>query len=511
MLYFLSMKQVRESYGGRLLKKRVLTGIMATMLFASPFLPTIAQADTLEEMEQQKNALESQSSELNNKITEQDETLTNLETEKSNLESDITILQSQIDETVLKLHDQEQKLEESKAKVEQLKKEIEALKKLIAQRTDKLENQARSVQTDASASNLIGLLITAESFTDLVGRIGIVNQLVTANKDIVTEQAIDQASLETNEVKAEAEKIAIEETKNAIELSKNNLVAQKAEMDDKIVQVAIQYDMTEEEKNTFVNEQQVIATQTSTLSEEMQKERQRIIEEEQARQLAIQKAAEVAAAKAAAEEEARLAAVETQEKAEQEAAAQKVAEQKTTVANSAPEKSTNTNKSNNSSSTTTSPSNSSPSSNSSSSKKPIVTQKPKPTPSPSSDSGFIRPSGGYMTSAYGYRIHPITGVYKLHGGTDFGGGGAIVASKSGTVVFAGYDSGWGYYVKIDHGNGMQTLYAHMVAGSLLVSPGQQVSQGQQIGTMGTTGSSTGVHLHFEMYKNGSRVNPASYL
>ena len=82
MLYFLSMKQVRESYGGRLLKKRVLTGIIATMLFASPFLPTIAQADTLEEMEQQKNELESQSSELNNKITEQDETLTNLETEK---------------------------------------------------------------------------------------------------------------------------------------------------------------------------------------------------------------------------------------------------------------------------------------------------------------------------------------------------------------------------------------------------------------------------------------------
>ena len=66
-------------------------------------------------------------------------------------------------------------------------------------------------------------------------------------------------------------------------------------------------------------------------------------------------------------------------------------------------------------------------------------------------------------------------------------------------------------MKIDHGNGVQTLYAHMVSGSLLVSPGQQVSQGQQIGTMGTTGSSTGVHLHFEVYVNGSRVDPANYL
>lgn len=506
------------------MKKRVLTGIMATMIFASPFLPTIAQADTLEEMEQQKNELDSQSSELNNKIEEQDSTLTNLETEKDSLESDITSLQTQIDETVLKLHDQEQKLEASKAKVDQLKKEIEDLKKLIDLRTGKLENQARSVQTDGSTSNMIGLLITAESFTDLVGRIGIVNQLVTANKDIVTAQAADQATLKTNEVKANAEKVAIEETKNAIELSKNNLVAQKAEMDDKIVQVAIQYDMTEDEKNTFVKEQQVIATQTSTLSEDMQKERQRIIEEEQARQLAIQQAAEVAAekaAKAAADEEARLAAIESQEKAEQkeitkqaaekEVTAKKAAEQKVAIASSSAKKSTSPNKSTSSSSNSTSSTKSSSSNNSVSSKQPVATQKPKPVAAPSSSSDFIRPSGGYMTSEYGYRVHPITGVYKLHGGTDFGGGGAIVASKSGTVVFAGYDSGWGYYVKIDHGNGMQTLYAHMVSGSLLVSPGQQVSQGQQIGTMGTTGSSTGVHLHFEMYKNGSRVNPTSYL
>lgn len=506
------------------MKKRVLTGIMATMIFASPFLPTIAQADTLEEMEQQKNELDSQSSELNNKIEEQDSTLTNLETEKDSLESDITSLQTQIDETVLKLHDQEQKLEASKAKVDQLKKEIEDLKKLIDLRTGKLENQARSVQTDGSTSNMIGLLITAESFTDLVGRIGIVNQLVTANKDIVTAQAADQATLKTNEVKANAEKVAIEETKNAIELSKNNLVAQKAEMDDKIVQVAIQYDMTEDEKNTFVKEQQVIATQTSTLSEDMQKERQRIIEEEQARQLAIQQAAEVAAekaAKAAADEEARLAAIESQEKAEQEeitkqaaekeVTAKKAAEQKAAIASSSAKKSTSPNKSTSSSSNSTSSTKSSSSNNSVSSKQPVATQKPKPVAAPSSSSDFIRPSGGYMTSEYGYRVHPITGVYKLHGGTDFGGGGAIVASKSGTVVFAGYDSGWGYYVKIDHGNGMQTLYAHMVSGSLLVSPGQQVSQGQQIGTMGTTGSSTGVHLHFEMYKNGSRVNPTSYL
>lgn len=94
---------------------------------------------------------------------------------------------------------------------------------------------------------------------------------------------------------------------------------------------------------------------------------------------------------------------------------------------------------------------------------------------------------------------------------DFGGGGPIVAAQSGTVVKAQYNSGWGWYVKIDHGNGLATLYAHMLPGSLRVSVGQKVSQGQQIGTMGTSGSSTGVHLHFEVYKNGVQTNPAPYL
>lgn len=129
--------------------------------------------------------------------------------------------------------------------------------------------------------------------------------------------------------------------------------------------------------------------------------------------------------------------------------------------------------------------------------------------SPVSSSGFVRPTTGYVTSPYGYRIHPITGRYTHHNGIDFGGGGPIVASLPGTVTINSYNSGWGNYVKIDHGNGLQTLYAHLSSAN--VSVGQSVSAGQQIGIMGTTGMSTGIHLHFEVYKNGVRVNPAPYL
>ena len=115
----------------------------------------------------------------------------------------------------------------------------------------------------------------------------------------------------------------------------------------------------------------------------------------------------------------------------------------------------------------------------------------------------------YITSRQGPRTHPITGEYRNHGGTDIRAsyGRAICAADSGTGVRPadGWNGGWGNCVMIDHGNGMQTLYAHM--SSRAVSVGQTVSRGQTIGYVGSTGMSTGAHLHFEMYINGSRIDP----
>lgn len=439
------------------MKEKLTTGLIATMILASPIvMPTLVKAESVQELEKQKQELESKSNDLNSKIQKQEDTLNNLETKKADLEGDVKQLQTKIDEVVLKLHEQEKKLADSKVKIEKLQKEIEALKELIAQREEKLGNQARVVQTDARSSNMVEMIISSESLSDLIGRVGIISQLVTANKDIVLEQQNDQKKLEVNEKKAKEEKVAIESLKSEIEVAKNNLVTQKAEMDDKIVQLAAQYDMTESEKKSFVKEQQVIATQTSVLSKELQEERQRIVEEEQARQAAAREASEKAAQQAQADQQAEQSQVASNEtKAENKPA--------------------------------------------------------DDAPKTSNSSGFIRPSNGVTTSPFGYRIHPITGVHKLHGGIDFGGNGPIVAAQSGTVEIAGYDSGWGNYVKINHGNGLETLYAHMVSGSLTVAPGQKVSQGQHLGTMGMTGSATGIHLHFEVYVNGTRVDPASYL
>jgi murein DD-endopeptidase MepM/ murein hydrolase activator NlpD len=119
--------------------------------------------------------------------------------------------------------------------------------------------------------------------------------------------------------------------------------------------------------------------------------------------------------------------------------------------------------------------------------------------------------GAPLTSGFGYRIHPIYGTSRLHAGVDFGAatGTAIRAAESGTVVSAGSQSGYGNATVIDHGNGLATLYGHQ--SSISVSTGQTVTRGQVIGRVGCTGACTGPHLHFEVRRNGTPVDPMGYL
>ncbi len=116
-----------------------------------------------------------------------------------------------------------------------------------------------------------------------------------------------------------------------------------------------------------------------------------------------------------------------------------------------------------------------------------------------------------ISSPYGYRIHPITGTRKLHTGIDYAAphGTSILAAEDGVVLTSGWMGGYGYTVTVNHGGGYVTLYAH--CSSLSVSAGQSVKKGQTIARVGSTGNSTGNHLHFEVKVNGKATNPASYL
>ena len=131
---------------------------------------------------------------------------------------------------------------------------------------------------------------------------------------------------------------------------------------------------------------------------------------------------------------------------------------------------------------------------------------------PMGDGTLIWPTPSCTTnsSAYGWRIHPIYCTMKFHAGEDIPAsmGADILAAATGTVVTAGWVSGYGNYTVIDHGGGMMTAYGHQ--SQILVSVGQTVQQGELIGKVGSTGNSTGPHLHFEVYINGETVDPKSF-
>ena len=123
--------------------------------------------------------------------------------------------------------------------------------------------------------------------------------------------------------------------------------------------------------------------------------------------------------------------------------------------------------------------------------------------------GLMMPVNGRVTSLYGQRFHPVLGYSRMHAGVDFGAswGSPIIATAPGMVSFSGYHGGHGNYVRLEHGGGLGTGYGHM--SRIAVAPGTRVRAGEVIGYVGSTGLSTGPHLHYEMYQNGRTVNPLS--
>ena len=123
----------------------------------------------------------------------------------------------------------------------------------------------------------------------------------------------------------------------------------------------------------------------------------------------------------------------------------------------------------------------------------------------------MTPVMGRLTSGYGYRDHPISGKYFFHGGVDIGGqtGDAIAAFADGTVEYTGKNDSYGLYLQIDHGNGVKSFYAH--CSKIVVTKGQTVAMGDKVAEIGSTGTSTGPHLHLELKYDKMHLNPAYYV
>ena len=131
-----------------------------------------------------------------------------------------------------------------------------------------------------------------------------------------------------------------------------------------------------------------------------------------------------------------------------------------------------------------------------------------------SASGWARPVAGYISSPFGMRFHPVFKVWRLHNGVDVAGqgcGAPIFATHAGTVTYAGANGTLGNYIQIEHGDGTSSGYGHIIAGGILVRYGEEVSPGQQIARVGTTGASTGCHLHFIIRVGGQPIDPIPFL
>ncbi|GAB2319320.1 hypothetical protein IRB23SM22_15780 [Alkalibacterium sp. s-m-22] len=552
------------------MKKKFTLGLLASVMLAGsfPIVGSPVQAENLlDELKQEKEEVENRSGELDGNIENTEQEMEELAREREELEASIQALQISISELTEDLIDQNDRLDAANKEIDRLNEQIDHLNVLIEQRNEKLMQQARSTQTQWNPTRIIHIILSAENWSDLISRMGIVSQLVSANRSIIEDQIRDQQLVKESEEQVQAERVEVQNTLNEMEATREQLSSQQVALDDEIMHVAELYEMNEKEKESFISEQYVLAQQAMTLSSEIQSEEERRLEEqrrreeeerrraeEEAERQAIAEAArleaeheeqaraeEEASQQAAAErgeaesreqaaaerreaessehaapqqreEEARqqAAAQQREEEARQRAAAQQredearqraAAQQREDEARRQAEaeaRAAAQRREQEAAAATSSQSGGSSSSPS-----------PSSSSTPSSVS-WSRPASGRLTSPFGFRIHPIFRTRRFHSGIDIAGSGAITATRSGTVRTAGFNRALGYYIDIDHGGGYASRYAHLQP-NMLVSRGQSVSQGQRIGTMGTTGDSTGVHLHFEIHKNGQPVNPLNYV
>ncbi|KAF1303305.1 peptidoglycan DD-metalloendopeptidase family protein [Enterococcus saccharolyticus] len=393
--------------------------------------------------------------EFDAKIKEQDQKIESLEKQKQSAEANLAKIEARVAtvqqeiETVIAEKTAEEK------RLNELNAEIEDLKVVIAKRDERLKEQAVNVQTNHGTDNYLETILNAESLSEAFSRTVALTTIVGANNDIIEDQQADQKKLEGLLAESE-ERLATIEQKSA-ELADKQQELVETQLEQEVVINELQASVTSEksQREKFVKQK-----------EEAERKRQ-----EQLKALAEQRAREEAARKKAAEAEAEAIA--------QANAAQQAQNNAPAPTQSQPEAQTAT-------------------------VAPTVVEAPAQTESASvaseptsNSSGWASPvSSISVSSPFGPRANPTGPGTEFHNGIDLVGstGTPIYAAKSGKVVQSGFDPSGGNYVIVDHGDGYFSHYLHL--SSIAVSNGQSVSQGTTVGGMGTTGNSTGTHLHF---------------
>lgn len=428
---------------------------LATWLTAATLMFTSmnVSANTLDELKKQQQELEQKKNEINSSIQQKTGEIDQNASRIEILEGKIQVLSDEIVLTEAKIDETQAAIAVTEKEIADLRASIEVLQGKIAERDALLQDRIRAVQLSGGSVNYIDVLLGANSFVDFIDRFSAVNTLMEADRQILREQAEDKKQLEEEKALIET-KLQEQQTRNDQLLRlRESLGGQRAEMNNLLDQLEAEQNKLKQEKQAMESDYEEIANLSEETKSKIVAEQKRIAE----------------IARKQAEERKRKAAEEERKRKEAAAANQ----------------------------------------SSGGGSAPVV-----------SSGSWTKPVNGRFTSGYGYRVHPIYGTGRMHYGVDFANsiGIPVVSAADGVVSYAAPFSTYGNVVMVTHnidGQTFTSLYAHM--NNIGASVGQSVSKGQQIGTVGNTGNSTGPHLHFELHVGGwngmeaNSVNPLRYI
>lgn len=481
--------------------------LMAGMSTANlPIRDMSVSAKTLAELQDERQANETKIAEKQKKLDSLQSNMNENEQYQKTLKEKIALQQENLDIVSEELKRIGTSISETEDAIAQAEDDITVMEADIAIGLDEFKMRLRAMYVQGNDS-LASALVGATDFYDLLSKYELMSRVANHDNDLVNTL---KDKLETcNEKKAQLEK-----QQESLSKQQSDQQAKKDEFSAALMDLQDTYSETSDAQEQMEREKESLNADVSTL----EKQNAELDAEEAEIKAAIAKAAEEQKRK---EEEAR----KQKEAAEAAAAAQRQQEaqqqqQQQQQNNSSSNSNSNSNSSGNSNSNSNSSNNNSSSDNNNSNTTPSTDN--NNSSGGNSSAGFTWPCPGFYTISSGYesRWGTFHGALDIAGGND---GAAVVASRGGTVVVAvsgcshnygkssscGCGGGYGNYVVIQHDGTYSTLYGHMA--SLTVSVGDTVSQGQTIGYVGSTGFSTGAHLHFEVRVNGSKVNPADYL
>ncbi len=461
------------------------------------------------------NGLLAKAQTIEEKIKEKDDKIEAIVKNKESAENYLTDLDNKITQLEKEYKKVLVEKNTSEKKLTEINQKITALEERIRLRNKLIEEQARNAQVNQKSDSIISVMVNAESLSDAVTAAIGMTKLISASNEIMQAQIDDKENLD--ELKKEAEKKVTDAEKEtrSLEEKENDLIEAKLTQSIKINEISASLATEQSEKAKFENQKQEAEKrreeELKAIAEEKRKEAEAaailkaqeaeaasIISENQKQEAEKRREKEL---KAIAEEKRKEAEAAAILKAQEAEAASIIKDQEKDVSQLADtndigigQENTDTQKEEQIPDETSEQDSNSVNQNeyqdNNSSSDNTQIQSP-------SSSGWGAPVANIIvTSPFGGRADPTGFSGSFHNGIDMGGTSStpIMASRSGTVVQASFDGSAGNYIIIDHGDGYYSYYLHL--SNYIATPGQSVSAGQTIGTMGTTGNSTGVHLHF---------------